>query len=78
MKRTHQVSQQIRKDDRLQFPAVAGVYCLPWSILPGIEPGISCSVGKRLIHWATGPTVAIPCSVFLLANIVILSAKVTI
>ena len=24
-------------------------------ILPGIEPGISGSVDRRLIHWATGP-----------------------
>lgn len=23
--------------------------------LPGLEPGISCSVGTRLIHWATRP-----------------------
>ena len=26
-------------------------------ILPGIEPGISGSVDRRLIHWATGPCV---------------------
>ena len=26
-----------------------------FATLPGIEPGISCSVGRRLIHWAIEP-----------------------
>ncbi len=27
-----------------------------WSVTtPGLEPGISCFVGRRLIHWATRP-----------------------
>ena len=33
------------------------IHCCQKSILPGLEPGISWSVVRRLIHWATGPLI---------------------